>query len=290
MTEKDRKLNAGTKILIAVTAFVLALTIFIISPIFKSIISKTIMRIYSAECEKEALTTERQIQLCIPDGSETSERDWFPLMMTFVPGYSFGKYINQRTTLTILYDFPAFSPIKGCSYLYDENSDYYSSFYGAYLVSNDDGTPYGFVTAEDDVTLITDIQPDQIAAVAKYDYHTLVLADFGLTPENAEFEFTVDHVETTEYLGSDEWYRADATIYTNGCAHNKTSFVQSYLQYGIPDFPTEAPLAPVKLHGRIYGKYLPEKNVSIFFYIIAKSEIVLEKCDTLLLSKSRIAY
>ncbi len=279
-------MKKADKILIVVTSVILAITLFVMMPPFKLFINMGVMSVYSSICEKDGLTAE-EIDIHIPGGWSTFQKDWFPFVMTFVPGEGFGYDIGQDTTLTILYNFPAFNPLKGCSMLYDENSDYYSSFYGAYLVRNENGSPYGFLT--DDRNKIIDLNEDEIATVAKYDFWNLVLSDFGLTRENAVFDFTVKSVEKdVSYLEKSGWYKADATVTVNGCAHQNNNFVQSYLQYGIPAFDVENELAPVELKARMYGQYFPSQNVSIFFYIIAADQSVIEETDREILSKSSL--
>ena len=280
-------MKKADKILITVTSVILAITLFVTMPPFKLFINMGVMSVYSSICEKDGLTAEEGINIHIPGGLSTLKRDWFPFVMTFVPGEGFGYDIGQDTTLTILYNFPAFDLFKGCSMLYDEKSDYYSSFYGAYLVRNEDGSPYGFLT--DEREQIFYVNAEEIAAVARYDFWNLVLSDFGLTRENAVFDFTVKSVEKDIfYLDESGWYKADATVKVNGCAHQKSEFVQSYLQYGIPAFKTWKPLAPAELEARMYWKYFPSQNVSIFFYIIAADQSVLEKTDREILSKSSL--
>ena len=246
-----------------------------------------VMSIYSRSCEKDSLIRSENIDIDIPGGLKTPERDWYPFVMTFHPGEDFGYYVGNDCSLTILYNFPAFVPKKGCSMLYDPDSKYYSSFYGAYLVKADDpDAPYGFETKDGE---IIGLREKDVAKVASYDYQQLVLRDFGLNYKEAVFDFTVDDERSCgSYAGVDNWFAVDATLTTNGCAHVKDKFVQSYLQYGVPKYETDSPLAPVTMYGRIYGKYFPEKQTGVFFYIIAADKEVLQNCDEKLLSKSTL--
>lgn len=280
-------LDKKSKALLIFTASLLLFTLLATAPFTRVLYSTAIMSVYSGICEKESLLVSEDIDLHIPGGLRTLKSDWFPLVMTFHPGESFGRSVGKDCSLTILYNFPAFSPVKGCSRLYDSESPYYSSFYGAYLVKSD--RPYGFVLNEKGE--ITGVHEEDTAAVAKYDYKTLVLADFGLSYGDFVFEFeATDKQDGVSYAGSEGWYRIDAEMTVNGCAHKKESFAQSYLQYGVPSFEADEPFYPVKMYGRMYGRYLEEKNVSVFFYIIAASKDVLEDCDKQLLSKSSMDY
>lgn len=275
------------KIILILTSILLLLALLIMPPFSKKLIAMGVMGVYSSACEKEALTSTEGIALSIPGGNASSDGDWFPFVMTFHPGRSFGYTVGKDLSLSILYNFGDFIPLKGCSSLYDPQSPYYSSFYGAYLVKSGDGSPYGFSVNGNNI--IDSVNADEIAAVARYDYQNLVLRDFGLTVGNAVFDFEIKNgPDVCSYAGSDGWYRTDAEMTVNGCAHQKKEFAASYLQYGIPAFDAERDLAPVRMFGRIYGKFIEEKSVSVFFYIIAASEDVLETCDRQILSKSTV--
>ena len=279
-------IKRADRILIIVTAVILLLSLFIISPLSNLPVSLIVMSVYSADCAKEGIPAKKNIDLKIPGGGIFQKDGWYPLMLTFVPGNGFGDAVGRDCSLTILYDFPAYDFSKGCSRLYDEKDPLYSSFYGAYLVECRDGI-YGFEENGGQLT----INFEEVAAVARYDYQNLVLADFGLDPGKAVFSYEIDEIkEDVSYVGSNGWTAVDARLFANGCAHKKNGLVVSYMQYGIPAFETDEPLAPAELYGRIYGKYLPEKEVSIFFYIITADRSELEKCDASLLSKSTLSY
>ena len=276
------------KVLLIVTVILVLVALLLMAPFNKIFLSMTVMHFYSDSCEKDALTATEGIELNIPGGDATSERDWFPFVMTFHPGSSFGEYVGTYTSLSILYNFGDFVPMKGCSLLYDPDSPYYSSFYGAYLVKNRNGTPYGFTYNDDRKT--TGIEEEEIAAVARFDYQQLVLRDFGLSYADAVFDFEVSELsENISYAGIDGWYKIDAGLTVNGCGHEKTQFTQSYLQYGIPAFDVDENLKPVQMYGRIYGKFIEEKGVSVFFYIITADKTALEQTDAEILSKSTLS-
>lgn len=272
------------------TGRILALVLlFCLSPFANVFYSMAVMSIYSEMNENESLLEREDIDLSIPGGLTTLASDWYPFVMTFTADSGFRWFTGDSSLdLTILYNFPAFDPLTGCSRLYDTESPYYNSFYGAYLVKDRDGAPYGFVKKEDG-TLYPDAA--SVAAVPHYDFHELVLSEFGLTSKNAVFDWNITDIsEPLSYAGEEGFYRIDATLTVNGSSHIYHGFTQSYLQYGKPNFPAPEPLAPVPMHGRLYGKYLKDKGVSLFFYIVATDQKVLEDCDRKILSKSKLDY
>ena len=276
-------------------AFVAALIIFIISPLSRYVLSLGVMSVYSSIHERESIMADKGITLEIPGGDETPEADWYPFVMTFSPGESFGRAAGDNSLeLTILYNFGAFDLSKGCSRIYDRQSEYYNSFYGAYLVTRrDDGgeasgeskaAPFGFDSEGH-------MDPEQTAIVPEFDFQHLVLGNFGIKTSEQVFEWTIDKTdEDVSYLGRDGWSRADASLLVNGASHTKKEFRQSYLQYGAPKYEVSAngELKPVAMRGRVYGRYFEEWDTSVFFYILTPEKETLEKCDRDILSKSRL--
>ena len=282
-------MSTKKKVFMALAA---ALIIFILSPLSRYVLSLGVMSVYSGIHERNSIMAERGIELEIPGGGATSEKDWYPFVVTFNPGSSFGRAAGDSSLrLTILYNFGAFDLARGCSSLYDRESEYYNSFYGAYLVTHTDGnsmdadgkaTPFGF-DAEGHIV------PEQTAIVPKFDFQQLVLGDFGIKTYEQVFEWTADKVtENVQYLGYEGWSCVDAALLVNGAAHIKDGFRQSYLQYGSPGYEVneENEFAPVAMRGRVYGKYFEECDTSVFFYILTPNQSTLERCDQNILSKS----
>lgn len=264
-----------------------ALALFLLSPPARLFYSVCIMGVYSKMNEKESLIATEQIDIRIPGGLSTPASDWYPFVMNFCADAGFQSYTgNRNLSLTILYNFPAFSLLRGSSRLYDATSPYYNSFYGAYLIKDATGQPFGWT--KENGRLIPD--SDQIALVPRYDFFRLVLSEFGLTQENAVFDWNITSLtENVEYAEWSGFTRMDAELTVNGSAHIASGFTQSYLQYGPPRFSCETPLAPVQMYGRLYGIYLQDRQVSLFFYIVAADRDVLEECDKKILSKSRLS-
>lgn len=272
--------------------FAAALIIFILSPLSRYVLSLGVMSVYSGIHERNSIMAEKGIELEIPGGGATSEKDWYPFVMTFNPGSSFGRAAGDSSLkLTIQYNFGAFDLARGCSSLYDTESEYYNSFYGAYLVTHTDGEsraeggtafPFGF-DAEGHIV------PEQTAIVPKFDFQHLVLGDFGIKTYEQVFEWTAENItDNVKYLGYDGWSRVDAELIVNGAAHNRDGFRQSYLQYGSPGYEVaeEDEFAPVAMRGRVYGRYFEECDTSVFFYILTPQQDTLERCDRDILSKS----
>ena len=291
----SNKMTLKKKITAVIAAALIIFIIFIISPLSRYVLSLGVMSVYSNIHERESIMADKGIILEIPGGGETPEADWYPFVMTFSPGESFGRVAGDNSLeLTILYNFGAFDLSKGCSRLYDRQSEYYNSFYGAYLVTRkDDGneasgdskaTPFGFDSQGN-------MDPEQTAIVPKFDFQHLVLGDFGIRTSEQVFEWTAETTcEDVSYLGWDGWSCVDASLLVNGAAHTKKEFRQSYLQYGAPKYEVGAveEFKPVAMRGRVYGRYFEEWDTSVFFYILTPEMETLERCDREILSKSRL--
>jgi len=271
------------KIIIAI----LVLVLLQFTPPFKLFQSMAVMSVNNKYNEKESLMTDEGFDISIPGGLSSSEKDWYPFVMTFNADAGFKEYTdNENLRLTILYNFPAFSMKNGCSMLYDENSPYYNSFYGAYIVQDSSGKPYGFINNNGSLKL--DLQ--SVSIIPQYDFQNLVLSDFGLKSSDMVFDWDItDYDSNISYLDYDGWTLTNADLTVNGSAHNKNGFVQSYLQYGSPSYITQNKFKPIQMKGRIYSRYFKEYNCSIFFYIIASNSTVLDDCDKEILSQCVIS-
>lgn len=277
---KKRKLILAGMIVVLLAAFLW-------SPFSNYPISLAVMKIYSGIHEKDSIMEQKGIRFTVPGGGLTEEKDWYPFVMTFHAGESFGRFIGQENlSLTILYNFPAFDWKKGCSRLYDPASPYYNSFYGAYLVDGKtkEGLPYGFGPDGE-------LDPKTTAQVPQFDFQRLVLADLGISQSRMVFDWKISDIKKDVfYAESEGWTRVDAELTVNGVFHKKEDYRRSYLQYGPPSSTFAdgniAPFEPVEMKGRLYGKYFAQWDVSAFFYILASEEDVLLTCDEEILSRS----
>lgn len=254
--------------------------VFVLSPLFPFVRSLAVMGVYSKVHERQSLLAEESIDLRIPGGLSTTEADWYPFPMTFVADGAYAAWTGQPDArLTILYNFPAFDYAKGCSRLYDPDSPYYNGFYGAYLVRDASNAALAAGAPDEDA----------VAGIAAFDFFTLVLGDFGLTPEGRVFDFTVTGRESgVTFAGHGGWTRIEADFTVNGAAHNRRDGVLSYLQYGAPTFPPAAEFAPVDMHGIVCGRYFPEWDVGVYFYVMGTSEDVCRACEAQILSNSTL--
>lgn len=305
----------------AAAAAAAVLILFLWSPLSNYPVSLAVMKVYSGIHERESIMAEKGIQLNISGGSVTEERDWYPFVMTFNDSDGFRRFLRQTAQngqiaqadysdleLTILYNFPVFDVLRGCSRLYDISSPYYNGFYGAYLVSGQvtegDGSrhPWGF-------TGDGELDTASTALVPRFDFQNLVLGDMGIDRSRMVFQWELtDTAENVEYAGRCGWTRADAALTVNGVCHKKEEYHLSYLQYGPPGkypvlekyseagkYPASekraerSDFAPVDMKGRVYGKYFPEWDTSVFFYVLAADEDVLERCDDGILSQSLLS-
>ena len=274
---RHRRIRAGIAI------FVLVAGLLVESPLFPYIRSLIVMRIYSAQCEKSGIPRECGFRIRIPGGNATKETDWYPFVMSFSDHAGFSNYIGKPgTKLTILYNFPAFSFKTGASRLFEPESLYYNSFYGAYIIKLPDGGAYGM---KDDGT----VDADAVECIAAFDYSKLVLSDFGLSSKDFICEASKEVQEKDATMaGIDGWTKLSADLTVSGAAHNRSGFVTSYLQYGSPKGSVEEAFAPVSMKSEVFARYFPEYDVTIFFYVMARTDSVAKTCEEQILSKSSI--
>lgn len=255
--------------------------VFALSPLFPFVRSLAVMSVYSKLHERHSLLAQEHIGLRMPGGLSTPAADWYPFPMTFVADELYAAASGRPDArLTIVYNFPAFDYARGCSRLYDPASPYYSSFYGAYLVR--DGRSAALAAGTPDEAAV--------AEIAAFDFFTLVLGDFGLAPEDRVFDFTVtDRAYGVSCAGYDGWARIQARLTVNGSAHNRRDAVRSYLQYGAPNFgPVAEEFAPVELYGIVCGRYFPQWDVEIYFYVMGADAQICLDCEAQILLNSTL--
>jgi len=262
----------------------IALLILINTSLWFPLRSYIVMFFYSKVHEKESLLDGYDMDLRIPGGLSTKNRDWYPFVMTFNDNTGFSRYLNKDTSLTILYNFGHFKVKDGSSSYYDPNSKYFSSFYGGYLVKNNEEypSPFGFYSNGT-------VNIEEISLVPKYDQEELVLSSLGCPRSKMLFDVSIDSIKyDVNYINLEGWTRIDSTISTNSPVHSFTKNHTAYIQYGkpIPRYNNGEDFPIITLKGRTYAKYLKDYKMSIFLYILAPNIDTIEECDRDILSKT----
>lgn len=153
VSDKGKRRN---KLLASILMLVVAaILLLFLTPIHRYPLSLLVMRVSNMINFSKSIEKDTGIRLHIPGGGATAERDWYPFVMNFTADSLFDSYTgHDGGRLSIYYNFAAFDIFKGCSDIYEPTSPYYSSFYGAYIVRNHDGSPYGFISTSDSSTNI----------------------------------------------------------------------------------------------------------------------------------------
>lgn len=242
---------------------------------FKSLFIMYFYNIYNVE---QSIMERKNFDIEIPGGLSTMEKDWYPFVMTF-QDRGIASSIDEEIDITILYNFGAFE--EGRSSFYNENSDYFSSFYGGYVIETmDKNRKYGY---KGDKVFV-----EEIVKVATYDMEVLVLESIGCLDGEVTFK-SVGEPTLIDYLSYDDWNVLDSIIYSKSTLHKVKSNHQAYIQYGKP--PKEYSgndFEPVTLAGRIYSRYFPEYEVTVLLYIIAPNFNIVDKTDQQILSKTKL--
>lgn len=272
-----------------VIPFIIILLVFYIfskTPLYFTCRSYFVMYPYSYSHEKNSILNEKSIDFYIPDGVSTPKSDWYPFMITFNDDTGFSRYTGKDLSFTILYSFGYFEALNGCSSYYNPDSEYHSSFYGGYVIHDNENpdTMYGFKRNGK-------VDAEALSLVPKYDQTVLVLPSIGCPRDKIVFDTSIDSIkENIEYIGLDGWTKIDSTILTNSPVHEYRNDYKAYIQYGKPskEYYPEEDFPIVELKGRIYAKYIENYDSTFVLYVMAPSTEVIEECDRVLLSKSSI--
>ena len=278
-----RKIKSFTMLMASI---LLILFIFSKTPLYYSFRSYAIMYPYSYLHKLNSVLYKKGIDFYIPGGNSTSKPDWYPFIMTFNDDEGFSNFTGQKLSFTVLYSFGHFDALKGCSTYYNPSSEYYSSFYGGYIVHDNKNSDnmYGFKSNGK-------IDTDMLTLVPKYDQTVLVLPSIGCTTDKIVFDTSIDSIEENiNYIGIDGWTKVDSTITTNSPVHTYSDKHMGYIQYGKPNkaYYPEDNFPVIKLKGRIYAKYIDKYRSTFVLYVMAPSDEIIEECDREFLSKSII--
>jgi len=263
----------GRKIGLIMALFLLG---FFFVPGFRS---ELVMRPVSLLAYQDSVMKQKGFHVILPNGCETWERDWTSSIKTFhVRAFEAAEH---PISATVLYNFARFS--KGRSLLYDPESPYEMAYYGAYAVSRD-GSDGAFAFDQDGK-----LNRQEASLIPLYDLESLVLRGLGCPSDRAKAEI----VSFEESFGDkdtplESWIRIDAEVETRSLIHAKGAWNQNDLQYGPPPDRVEEDFPPLTLKGRIYVKAYPQWDSTIFLYVFAKDEALIEATDKDFLQKVRI--
>lgn len=242
------------------------------------------MYAYSNLAEMNSLLNKLDVSIDIPGGRSTNETDWYPFVLVYNANQGFSNYMKRELSLTILYNFGAFEWNHGSSTFYQEESPYYNSFYGGYLIQeHQKERKYGFTT--DGEPLI-----DEVISVPEYDFKYLVMQGLGCPEEKLvmdalSYEVTAD----VNYAGYDDWYKIEGLLLLNNPNHKFKSNRRAYIQFGNPTYyPDKEEFGLITMHSRIYVRYFEELGSTIFLYIMTPGSQEMEKTDQDILSKTII--
>lgn len=243
------------------------------------IISVIGLSIFNKKNYDDSLMKKENIEIEIGGGYETKEKDWYPLVNCY-NAYYFDKYVNKDVELTILYNFGYFN--KNTSVIFNPNSDFYSSFYGCYIVKSGGDKYYGF-----DAESIVNV--DEIVKIPEYDYKVLVAGDMGCPNDKMIMDYEIINiVEDVELSGKSDFIRIDTDVIMNGLNHQYKEFKRNYIQYGIPrynDMYEEFEL--VKMKGRLYISTLKD-DLTIIYYIFSPNADIVNKCDEEIIKNAKL--
>ena len=255
------------------------------APLYYQVRSYAVMFAYSTFEKKFSLLDENSMVMKIPGGSSTPEKDWFPFVMTFNDDKGFSYFMGRDLSLTILYNFGGFSWSSSSSAFFDKNSPYFNSFYGGYVVrDNESNKIYGFTEqGEPDV--------EETFAIPQYDYKYLVLQSLGCPASKLKMEvLSMEIAENIRYAGYDDWVRIDSLMLVNSPEHKFKGNRRAYIQYGNPLLKEkDEEFKLMTTYGRIYARYFPEFQSTVYLYIMSPDLNTVNQCDHAILSKSVIA-
>ncbi|UWG96857.1 hypothetical protein LPY66_18580 [Dehalobacter sp. DCM] len=254
-------------------------------PLYARARSYVVMKIYTKYEDSKSLMAKQNIAITIPGGKSTEEKDWYPFMMIFNDDEGFSKYTGKDLSLSILYNFGAFSWNTGSSFFFQDDSPYYASFYGGYVIQDKSGTnQFGFTE---------DGEPDikELFQPAEYDYKELVLKSFGSPADKQRMDILSSEMkQNVDYAGYTGWTQIDTILLINGPAHKFDGGRRAYIQYGNPLKKTNLENFPlIASRARVYARYFDEFNSTIMLYVFTPYADTLEKCDKDILSKTVIS-
>lgn len=238
------------------------------------ILSTLVMAPVSAWSRAGGFMAESGLDIRLPGGFATTEKDWRALVLGFDASEGFSKATGRPCDLFIYYNFGSFDgPFRGS--VLKEDSPYAGAFYGAYIVRDHEGRDR-FLESEGLLSLV------------RYDYQNLVLKSLGCPDERMVFKAGVQTEKTgLSKAGFDGWRRFDGELVLNGMGHRWDGFRPAYLQYGLPTPPSGRDFNETKAFGRLYAKRF-DNGCTVVLYALGPSEALVEAADSRFLSGARI--
>lgn len=262
----------------------ICILIFVFSPLFQVAKSYAVMSVYSEYHKINSSIYKEDIRIYIPGGLRTLARDYYPFVMTYDTSVEFSDHRNEPIDLVILYNFGAMEWLKGASLLYDEESPYYSSFYGAYVARFKDSEKQYGMNADKSLNI------EEIMDVTDFDLKHLVLESVGANSPVLEYEILNLTEESYINIDGDRYQVIDAKLEMSGMWHPYIKDYTAYLQYGSPvryRSDSEA-FKTIDGYGRIYIRFDEERRISYFFYSIAQSKETILKIENDFILKSNV--
>lgn len=93
------------KKLLTIVVSLVALAVFIRSPLSNYPVSLAVMKIYSEIHARDSIMEEKGIKLHIPGGSAAKEKNWYPFVMTFNADAGFQRFTGE-SNLKLLHKCP----------------------------------------------------------------------------------------------------------------------------------------------------------------------------------------
>ena len=237
-------------------------------PLVKSIVVMKVMSIYE---QQNSLFQDEDIDVSIPGGLSTDQKDWYPFVITYNADQGFSRFTGEDVRLTIQYNFGHFSLFDAQSSFYDSRSPYYSSFYGGYGVHRDSKEPFGFLEGKPEL--------EELMQVMEFDLTKLVLRDLG--KPDPVFDYQLDSMHETTLFDEEGWWKVKGKIITNGVYHEYQVNLRNYVQYGKPPMNSWdiEDFSKITLEGTMYIKYLESQNLTVAFYVLSPDAQVIESWE-----------
>jgi len=252
---------------------IVCLGLFTLTPFYQVLKSYAVMSVYSKAHELGSFLHDEDISIKMPGGLSTFKKDYYPFVMTYDTSTEYSERLNTDVDLVVLYNFGAMNWLSGSSLMYDVNSPYYSSFYGAYAARyNELERQYGIDdSGEVDIA--------EIMEVTNFDLKVLVMESIGNQTPEVDYEVTNEDEPNKVEIDGILFDVYDATIFMDGMMHEYRNDYMAYIQYGRPP-QVEKPInsfEKIEAYGRIYVYFDYDTAISYFFYIIAPTMETIEE-------------